>query len=224
MIWVRSGCDQDIFSGIWSVMCSHYTRCRHDQGAIRARDFQFSNFPYICSHYARCGPVATSSGMGIRAPSQYPKRRLFVRSRKVSKPRDWYFKLSYRFEIWQAHRQHCCRSALSNFRAIRQFYLQISRLRDLTRSYGKTSFRILRRGHDPGVVMDHRYVYRKYRTWLHPDRTLIVTTTTKIFLKTNTQVLCSAGSRRVIKGYDQPVRYQISLKYLPIQLQEWKDN
>ena len=45
------------------------------------------------------------------APSQYPKRRLSVRSRKVSKPRDWYFKLSYRFEIWQAHRQHCCRSA-----------------------------------------------------------------------------------------------------------------
>ena len=45
------------------------------------------------------------------APSQYTKRRLFVRSRKVSKPRDWYFKLSYRFEIWQAHRQHCCRSA-----------------------------------------------------------------------------------------------------------------
>ena len=46
-----------------------------------------------------------------RAPSQYPKRRLFVRSRKVSKPRDWYYKLSYRFKIWQAHRQHCCRSA-----------------------------------------------------------------------------------------------------------------
>ena len=45
------------------------------------------------------------------APSQYPKRRLSVRSRKVSKPRDRYFKLSYRFEIWQAHRQHCCRSA-----------------------------------------------------------------------------------------------------------------
>ena len=48
---------------------------------------------------------------GIWAPSQYPKRRLSVRSRKVSKPRDWYFKLSYRFQIWQAHRQHCCRSA-----------------------------------------------------------------------------------------------------------------
>ena len=48
---------------------------------------------------------------GSRAPSQYPKRRLSVRSRKVSKPRDWYFKLSDRFEMWQAHRQHCCRSA-----------------------------------------------------------------------------------------------------------------
>ena len=39
--------------------------------------------------------------LGTGAPSQYPKRRLFVISRKVSKPRDWYFKLSYRFEIWQ---------------------------------------------------------------------------------------------------------------------------
>ena len=48
---------------------------------------------------------------GTWAPSQYPKRRLSVRSRKVSKPRDWYLKLSYRFEIWQAHRQHCCRSS-----------------------------------------------------------------------------------------------------------------
>ena len=45
------------------------------------------------------------------APSQYPKRRLFVRYREISKPRNWYFKLSHRFEIWQAHRQQCCRSA-----------------------------------------------------------------------------------------------------------------
>ena len=53
-------------------------------------------YPPLCEHWA---------------PSQYPKRRLSVRSRKVSKPRDRYFELSYRFEIWQAHRQHCCRSA-----------------------------------------------------------------------------------------------------------------
>ena len=45
------------------------------------------------------------------APSQYPKRRLSVRSRKVSKPRDLYSELSYRSEIWQALRQQCCRCA-----------------------------------------------------------------------------------------------------------------
>ena len=57
------------------------------------------------------GPSDAIWRQEIWDPSQYPKRRLFVRSRKVSKPRDWYFELSYRFEIWQAHRQHCCRSA-----------------------------------------------------------------------------------------------------------------
>ena len=60
-------------------------------------------------------PVGSRNRIGIEseswAPSQYPKRRLSVRSREVSKPRDWYFKLSYRFEIWQAHRQQCCQSA-----------------------------------------------------------------------------------------------------------------
>ena len=35
---------------------------------------------------------------------------------------------------------------LSNFKAIRRFKVQISWLRDFTRSYEKTSFRILRRG------------------------------------------------------------------------------
>ena len=45
------------------------------------------------------------------APSQYPKRRLSVRSRKVSKPRDLYLELSDRSEIWQALRQRCCRCA-----------------------------------------------------------------------------------------------------------------
>ena len=46
-----------------------------------------------------------------RAPSQYPKKRLFVRSRKVSKQRDLCLELSDRSEIWQALRQHCCRCA-----------------------------------------------------------------------------------------------------------------
>ena len=64
---------------------------------------------YVSSKYGPSPPWGRC--MGTRTPSQYPERRLFVRSRKVSKPRDWYFKLSYRFEIWQAHRQHCCQSA-----------------------------------------------------------------------------------------------------------------
>ena len=46
-----------------------------------------------------------------RAPSQYPKRSLSVRSRKISKPRDLYLELSDRSEIWQALRQQCCRCA-----------------------------------------------------------------------------------------------------------------
>ena len=46
-----------------------------------------------------------------RAPSQYPKRLLSVRSRKVSKPRDLYLELSDRYEIWQALWQQCCRCA-----------------------------------------------------------------------------------------------------------------
>ena len=40
---------------------------------------------------------------------------------------------------------------LSNFKAIRQFKVPISWLRDFTRSYEKTSFRILRRGPGPFV-------------------------------------------------------------------------
>ena len=50
-------------------------------------------------------------GLAARAPSQYPKRRLSVRSRKVSKPRDLYLDLSDRSEIWPALRQQCCRCA-----------------------------------------------------------------------------------------------------------------
>ena len=49
--------------------------------------------------------------VGGRAPSQYPKRRLSVWSRKVSKPRDLYLELSDRSETRQAPRQQCCRCA-----------------------------------------------------------------------------------------------------------------
>ena len=55
--------------------------------------------------------IKASPIIGIWAPSQYPKRRLFVRSRQVSKPRDLYLELSDRSEIWHALRQQCCRCA-----------------------------------------------------------------------------------------------------------------
>ena len=48
----------------------------------------------------------------IWGPFQYQIRRLIVRSREVSKPRDRQFELSHRIETWQAHRQQCCRRAL----------------------------------------------------------------------------------------------------------------
>ena len=43
----------------------------------------------------------------LQAPFQYPIRRLIVRSREVTEPRDRQLKLSYRCEIWQARRQQC---------------------------------------------------------------------------------------------------------------------
>ena len=80
-----------------------------------------------------------------RAPSQYPKRRLSVRSRKVSKPRDLYLESSDRSEIWQALRQQCCRCACQISKRYDNLKYQ-SRGFETTRSYEKTSFRILRRG------------------------------------------------------------------------------
>ena len=58
-----------------------------------------------------CNYSLLISALETWAPSQYPKRRLSVRSRKVSTPRDLYLELSDRSEIWQALRQQCCRCA-----------------------------------------------------------------------------------------------------------------
>ena len=65
-------------------------------------------------------------------------KRLFVRSRKVSKPRDSYLEL-YRIarSLWNLTdtSEALLPICLSNFKAMRQFILPISRLRDFTRSY-----------------------------------------------------------------------------------------
>ena len=71
-----------------------------------------------------------------RAPSQYPKRRLSVRSRKVSKSRDLYLELSDRSEIWQALRQQCCRCACQISKRYDDLKFQsrgFETLRDLTK-------------------------------------------------------------------------------------------
>ena len=53
---------------------------------------------------------------------------------------------------------------LSNFKAIRRFKVQFSWLRDFTRSYEKTSFRILRRG--PGSLRRRQWFW--YAGWASP--------------------------------------------------------
>ena len=64
-----------------------------------------------CSHLGSVHPQPGNANIPIWAPSQYPKRRLIVRSREVSTPRDLYSELFDRCEIWQALRQQCCRYA-----------------------------------------------------------------------------------------------------------------
>ena len=55
---------------------------------------------------------------------------------------------------------------LSNFKAIRQFKVPISWLRDFTRSYDKTSFRILRWG--PGIRFSIGILIMMIKTISHP--------------------------------------------------------
>ena len=67
------------------------------------------------------------------APFQYPIRRLIVRSRKVSNPRDLYLESYDRSEIWQRCRCACQISNSFNYQ---------SRGFETLRAYNKTSYRI----------------------------------------------------------------------------------
>ena len=55
--------------------------------------------------------VKTGFSLDLLAAHQATISRLIARSRGVSKPRDWWFELSHRYEICQAPRQQCCRDA-----------------------------------------------------------------------------------------------------------------
>ena len=90
---------------------------------------------YFCCGRYYCQHIESLSTR-IWDPSQYPKRRLSVRSRKVSKPRDLYLELSDRSEIWQALRQQCCRCAcqiLKRYDNLKYQSRGFETLRDLTK-------------------------------------------------------------------------------------------
>ena len=82
-----------------------------------------------------------------RCPFQYPIRRLIVRSRKIALNFD----------------RHLGSTAAEV--SVGQFWIQISRLRDLTRSNDKTSYQILKR--DPCVVRPKPFMKLKIdkNTW-----------------------------------------------------------
>ena len=88
-----------------------------------------------------------------RGPFQYPRRRLALRFREVSKPRDWQLKLSHRFAIWQTHRQHCYRGACQRSERSHNSKYQSQGVRDFARSYNKTPYRILKQ--DPVIYVGY---------------------------------------------------------------------
>ena len=105
-----------------------------------------------------CQRVKRTLGSG--APSQYPKRRLSVRSHKVSKPRDLYLELPDRSKIWQAPRQQCCRCACQISKRYDNLKYQsrgFETWRDLTE---RRLFGFLRR--DPWSSTPYPYVQRSY--------------------------------------------------------------
>ena len=94
-----------------------------------------------------------------RAPSQYPKRRLSVRSHKVSKSRDFYLKLSDRSEIWQ-----CCRCACQISKRYNNLKYQsrgFETLWDLTK-------RRLFGYRDGAQTLPSGFVYTVEYVWVHP--------------------------------------------------------
>ena len=82
------------------LMAWHRTVLEHIQTQVRI---------FIRSLLCIC--LVRYFGWRTQGPVSYPIRRLIVRSRKVSKARDWVLKCSYGFENLQAHRQQCCRGA-----------------------------------------------------------------------------------------------------------------
>ena len=71
---------------------------------------------------------------------QYAIRRLIVRSHEISKPSDWWFELSNHFEIDMPP------GGIAKFQSDHTILNTNLAVRDLTRSYDKTSYRLLKWG------------------------------------------------------------------------------
>ena len=78
-------------------------------------------------------------------PFQYPIKRLIKTAREVLNPRHWWFKLSYRLEIWKTHQQHYCRGACQISEWSYCSKQKSCGFQDFARSYNKRSCRILKR-------------------------------------------------------------------------------
>ena len=117
---------------------------------------------YLCWTVSNLGPVSISEKTSFRKISSSLEAARFV-FRIVRSP--WNL-------TGTSESAAVLPMCLSNFRAIRQFKVPISWLRDFPRSYGKTSFRILRRGpvsrmHDDIIKWKHFPRYWPFVRGIH---------------------------------------------------------
>ena len=110
------------------------------------------------------------------APSQYPKRRLSVRSRKVSKPRDWYFNLALTFDRHIGSTAADVPVKFHSDRKILNTNLAASRLYEILR---KDVFSDIETGprcqhtvvHSTHVFRPHKY-HKKYKAWTYTESSM----------------------------------------------------
>ena len=126
----------------------HFSKMSPFINWIRMKSFNVAGFAlFSCFVVVEYRSIPCIS---FKACIHWVERRLTTRSHKVSNQRDSGLDFSNRSENWQAHRQHYCRYASQNCRAIRSLQHPISRLRYFTRFGSETSYRLVNGG--PGFL------------------------------------------------------------------------
>ena len=91
------------------LLCTHHPRiCNLTKNHLGSSP-DVVKLPPVPNHTAN--DDGTHVRLTLWSPFQYPIRHLIVRYCEVANPRDCLYKLSHRFEIWESHRQQCCRGA-----------------------------------------------------------------------------------------------------------------